>query len=404
MVKRLLALCLALLYLGFPASLRGLESSLCRDTHETCEGGCDLCCAPRQVCGDDWASIEFMTGWLKDAPVPIPLVTSGSLADPLPAAIGQPGTQVLFGDQQVDFGNFSGFRASMGTWLDRCRDVGLEATGFLMEDRTSIFSTDNFSDPDLVVSLPIQLPTGEETSVFALVNREPGTPLPSTGIRTLSSSQLWGAELNAILQQAECGCRNVEGLVGFRHVNLNESLGILVDLTRPVAGGTAMTSGRDYFEAQSRFYGAQVGMRLTQRCGRALLGVSGKMALGANVDVVKVAGSRTQMNPGQASVTTAGFVFAEPTNIGHVTKTRFSVAPEIKLTCAYDLTPRLTAQVGYEVLYWSQVVRPGNQIDRVVNPTQRGGGELVGEARPTPRFETSDLFFQALTCGLRYDF
>ena len=336
--------------------------------------------------------------------MPIPLVSSGSLADPLPAAIGQPGTQVLFGEQQVDFGNYSGLRAAMGTWLDGCRNVGLEASGFLMEDRTSIFSADNIIDPDLVVTLPIQLPTGEETSVFALVNRTPGTPLPSTRIRTLTSSQLWGAELNAVFKQACCGRRNVEGLIGFRHINLDESLGILVDLTRPVGEETAMTSGRDYFEAQSRFYGPQVGLRLMQRCGRVSLGVSGKLALGANVDVVKVAGSRTQVNPGQSPVTTAGFVFSEPSNIGQVSKTRFSVAPEIRLVCAYDLTPRLTAQFGYEVLYWSQVVRPGNQIDRVVNPTQRGGGELVGEARPAPRFDTSDLFFQALSCGLHYSF
>lgn len=336
--------------------------------------------------------------------MPVPLVTSGALADPLPAAIGQPGTQILFGDQPVGFGNFSGLRAVIGTWLDDCHNVGVEASRFLMEGRTSIFSVDNVSGPSEVVTLPIQLPSGEETSVFSLVTRQPGAPLPSTTIRTLSSSQLWGAELNAVFERVRSSCRSVEGLWGFRHINLDESLGILVDLSRPVGNETAMTSGRDVFDAQSRFYGTQVGLRATQCCRRALFTVTGKLAIGTNVDVVNIGGSRTQMNSGQSPVTTAGFVFAEPTNIGRVSKTRFAVAPEVKLSCAYDLTPRLAVQVGYEVLYWSQVVRPGNQIDRVVNPTQRGGGELVGELRPESRFETSDLFFQSLSCGLRYSF
>jgi hypothetical protein len=263
---------------------------------------------------------------------------------------------------------------------------------------------DNVSGPSEVVTLPIQLPTGEETSVFALVTRQPGAPLPSTTIRTLSSSQLWGAELNLVSKQVSNSCRSVEGLWGFRHINLDESLGILVDLSRPVGNETAMTSGRDVFEARSRFYGSHFGLRATQRYHRALFTVTGKLAIGSNVDVVKIAGSRTQMNPGQPPVTTEGFVFAEPTNIGRVSKTRFAVAPEVRVSCSYDLTPRLAVHVGYEVLYWNQVVRLGNQIDRVVNPTQRGGGQLVGAPRPDSRFKTSDLVFQSLSCGLQYTY
>src|SRR5208283_6095108 len=49
-----------------------------------------------------WASSDYLFWWSKNAPAPVPLVTTGSLADPIPGALGQPGTKVLFGDQTLD--------------------------------------------------------------------------------------------------------------------------------------------------------------------------------------------------------------------------------------------------------------------------------------------------------------
>ena len=44
--------------------------------------------------------------------------------------------------------------------------------------------------------------------------------------------------------------------------------------------------------------------------------------------------------------------------------------PEIGFTLGYDLTSRLKATVGYTLLYWSNVARPGDQIDLNVDSRQ----------------------------------
>src|SRR5439155_624080 len=77
---------------------------------------------------------------------------------------------------------------------------------------------------------------------------------------------------------------------------------------------------------------------------------------------------------------------ALPSNIGHYYRSTFSVVPETGIEIGYRLTPRLRGTVGYRLLYWTQVARPGNQTDRTVNPAQvqtdAGVGIGGGPARP----------------------
>ncbi|MCA9220398.1 MAG: BBP7 family outer membrane beta-barrel protein, partial [Planctomycetales bacterium] len=57
---------------------------------------------------------------------------------------------------------------------------------------------------------------------------------------------------------------------------------------------------------------------------------------------------------------------------------------------------------GYEFLFWSDVARPGSQIDLAVNDTQFDGGTLNGAARPRFPFEQGYLWAQGLNLGLDY--
>jgi hypothetical protein len=52
------------------------------------------------------------------------------------------------------------------------------------------------------------------------------------------------------------------------------------------------------------------------------------------------------------------------------------------------------------VLYLDDVVRPGTQIDRVVNATQIGGGALVGPARPAFGFNSTDVWLYGANFGI----
>src|SRR5205814_810605 len=57
-----------------------------------------------------WVDAEYLLWWTKGAPLSTPLVTTGSLTDIPPGALGQPGTRVLFGDHSIGFGALSGLR------------------------------------------------------------------------------------------------------------------------------------------------------------------------------------------------------------------------------------------------------------------------------------------------------
>ena len=55
---------------------------------------------------------------------------------------------------------------------------------------------------------------------------------------------------------------------------------------------------------------------------------------------------------------------------------------------------------------WNDVVRPGNQIDRVVNPnivpTDQDFGVAGGPRRPAPLFNSSDFWAQGVNFGLHF--
>lgn len=355
-------------------------------------------CQPRY-----WATSEYLMGWIQDGPNSVPLIARGSLSDPLPSALGQPGTEVLAGGNQVDYGLLHGGRVSVGKWMDPCQTFGLEATGFLMGKSSPASSFSSVSSDGSSLSVPIQLPNGTETSIFALVNA-PGASLPDERLSVEHSSQLWGAEGNLIFNQRRTCTWNVDGLLGFKHLNLNEALDLNADIQRDVTGGRAVVLGEDHFGTRSEFYGSTVGVRGIRSGRRLQWTTSGAIGLGVNANEVNISGNRSQSSPSSPAATTPGFVFSEPTNIGTFQHRSFSVVPECKLGLSYWLRFRLALDVSYSALYWNNVVRPGDQIDRVVNPTQRGGGTLVGDARPQPLFHRTDLWFHAVGFGVTYRF
>jgi hypothetical protein len=83
------------------------------------------------------------------------------------------------------------------------------------------------------------------------------------------------------------------------------------------------------------------------------------------------------------------------------------VIPETRLQFGYDVTSRVRARVGYNFLYVSDVLRPGNQIDRVVNVNQNGlvgTGTVQTPAVPAPLLQHSDFWAQGVTFGLEFRF
>ena len=61
--------------------------------------------------------------------------------------------------------------------------------------------------------------------------------------------------------------------------------------------------------------------------------------------------------------------FTQTTNIGQQTRNQFEVVPEVQVRGGYNVTSNLRLFAGYDFLYMSRVVRPGDQIDTTLNLT-----------------------------------
>jgi hypothetical protein len=70
----------------------------------------------------------------------------------------------------------------------------------------------------------------------------------------------------------------------------------------------------------------------------------------------------------------------------------------------YDITCRLKATAGYSVVYWSNLMRPGDQISTDVNTSQLLGRTGSGLGVPTYKAVPGDFWVQSFTVGLDYRF
>ena len=87
-------------------SFRHLRPGLCRRSLDLPRhSGNPRSCAP-----DGWVTLEALIWATKNSPLPVPLITTGSPFHALPCALGQPGTQVIYGGDSINLHAAGGFR------------------------------------------------------------------------------------------------------------------------------------------------------------------------------------------------------------------------------------------------------------------------------------------------------
>ena len=369
------------------------------------------------ACCPFWARPEYLLWWLKNRPLPVPLVTTGNPNvgfDPnsvntinTAGALGQPGTQILLGGQNLNSVPFSGMRLTLGTWLDYDELFGIEGSGFVLERLTNLFtvSSDNTGRPPLYFPISTGAADGERGIPIA-------DPLRgfSGSVGVNSSLRLWGAELNGIVNLSRTPAFEFTLLAGLRYADLRENLQIFNTTTDLIFNN--VTNLTDLFDTRNQFYGGQVGSCVAVQHDRFSLSMTGKVALGSTHQVLNIQGAIAQVGPNPLVPpglgTFPGGLFAEPSNIGQRSSNQFTVLPSLEVKLGYELTHRARLIVGYDIIYWNRVVRPGNQIDHNVNLSQNavldpnGSGTLVGPAKPVPLFNRGDFWAQGVNVGVEF--
>lgn len=349
-----------------------------------------------------WVGVDYLNWRIKNGPLPNPMITSGSPSDAVPGALGQPGTRVLAGGNSsngMDYGPFSGIRMNGGFFLDDDRIFSFEGSAFLLEQRSYNFSAST-SDLQPIVTAPFFNTNGIASSIFATVP-DNLTSLPNSTLSIYSYSKLSGGEANVKARFGNPGNGFSSNLLfGGKFTELEENLIYSINSQRPAGGINSVTQGTDQFLTRNWFYGVQVGGGLNYDYKRFHASALGKIALGQTQQNIAIAGSRTNTINGVSAAPTDGFVYALPTNSGMQNQSAFSAIPELQFRLGYDVTRHIQLYAGYDYFYWTNVLRPGNAVDSVINTSQRNGQSLVGAPRPEPIMSPSGIWAQGMTFGV----
>lgn len=396
---------------------------------------CGFC--PPWRCGPParvWARAEYLMWWTKGMYTP-PLVTTAPNGTPrfvpgtdpqvpFAGALGQPGTQILFGGQDLFDELRSGGRITAGIGLDWCYGLGLEFEYFgLGKSHERFLATGLNGDPILARPFfDVNFNNGQGVQSRELVSF-PDTIEGSVRVNAENSLNSYGIRLRqnlccgnldlgpccadtCCLQNVSHGHTRWDFIYGYRHVDLEDSIGIREDLveidpTIPVADRQRFIV-RDGFSSSTRFDGVDLGLAYEfQRC-RWSMDLLAKIAFGNNRQRVRINGSTDSTLPDGTTVDgfpRPGGLLTQTTNIGNYDNDHFSVIPEVGVTLGYRLTNNLSLTCGYTFMYWTNVVRAGEQIDFNVDSRLLADPNAAGATRPQFTFHTTDFWAQGLNFG-----
>jgi Putative beta barrel porin-7 (BBP7) len=200
-------------------------------------------------------------------------------------------------------------------------------------------------------------------------------------------------------------------------MGLEEDLGV-TQTTNVLAGGNVGFRGElvsagstvnviDRIQTRNDFYGGQVGLQKEAQWHRVFVCTAFKVAIGQTHETVNTFGTSTLLRSDGTTATAAGGLLAVPGTSLLKSLNPITYIPEFNLTVGYDITPHIRVSAGYTFLYWSDVVRPGVQFNRVVNsavvPTSLEFGSSVTPMLATgPTFRHSDFWAQGVSFGVAF--
>jgi hypothetical protein len=292
-----------------------------------------------------WAQVSYIHWWLGGVRSPALVVTP---------------TSVLGGNLAPR--EFSGIQASFGEWLDADHYTALEIAGFWLGKHRSAFTfrTDGAGNP------PIGLPILAPDSAVALIT---GPGFASGSVTVNNIVDFHGLELNMVQNVLRVNGWTLDHFVGLRYLYLKDTLTMDTSATSLADGvlffnGTALPAGStvgvsDRFGIRNRFYGGQVGARLSWTWCDFEIGAAAKLGFGATRRTATIEGASTNFTTNE---TLAGGLLAQPSNSGRHGTTHFSFVPEIGGTVSWQATPCIRLLAGYSFLYWTRVQRASEQV------------------------------------------
>ncbi len=377
------------------------------DGAECCEDFCGLpLCSPP---GRFWLRADYLMWWTNGVRLP-PLVTTSPLGTPSEQAgvLGYPNTSVLYGNDTVLNEGRSGYRTTVGMWLDACHTWGVEFDYLSLGQYADGFSQSSTGNPILArpfFNLETNAQASELVAYRGLVEGSISASV-SDYFQSAGATLSWNlCTCDSCCESCDpcgddCGppllfCCRTDLLLGLRYYNLSDSVIVGEDLRVTEEGPLENTTFviRDNFRAENHFYGSEVGLRTRLYRGRWSMEILTKIALGNTHRTVTIDGTTAITAPNEPTRTYDAGILAGYSNSGKYESDHFTMIPQLGLELGYQVNCNLRAYVGYNILYWCGVARAADQIDLNLDP--RNFPPSTGGGLPFPQFPGDSSSFWA---------
>ncbi len=351
-----------------------------------------------------WFRGEYL-GWMTKGQRLPPLVTSSAWGTPIDSAgdLDDVDTRILFGHRTIHDQLRSGGRMTVGYWWDPSQQGGIEASYFGVDGHDVHYR--ERGESDLILARPFyDLNAGAGDS---LLISYPGVMDGLIDIQ--ADMEFSGAELLLRRMATISPTSRVDFVAGYRYARLMDQLAIRESLA-PLDAASGFLPGTfversDLFQSVNEFHGGQLGVIVDWIGERWAIQARGKIGVGATQTANVIAGETATWDPVPETLsTTSGGLLALPSNIGHYRNGGFSTFSEFGLSLEYNVACQLKVSLGYTLIFWTELARAGDQVQLDVNPSQIGGGALIGSPRPRFPAARTDFWAQGLNFGVEYLF
>jgi hypothetical protein len=224
-----------------------------------------------------------------------------------------------------------------------------------------------------------------------------------------TGSGLSGAEVLARLpvyrRPLPDGQLRIDALAGYRYLYLADGLLVRQEFFPLTGAGAGTRTVRlDDFRTSNRFNGGSFGAAAFFERGAFSAELTARADPGETTRVARITGLTATFAPGFLPFVTPGGFLTQLSNVGTHGPDRFTVVPEVDLRLGWRPTHWLRLTAGYSLLVFTDVLRPGEQIDPRLNPNLLQGAAGGGVARPTYAAHGTDVLIQGATLGLEVFF
>jgi hypothetical protein len=291
---------------------------------------------------------------------------------------------------------FSGGRFTLGYWVTDddpwARKAGIHLFG--AETRFFFLGQRSFSFSDgMSPTLVRPFFDVNDRVDSAVIVAAPG--LATGTIADTVKADMWGSEANVwanLYYNCPGTCISFDAMAGFRFLQFNDDIRINRESTfaqnlaafpafTSLAGSTIQES--EVFGTHNNFYGGQVGLAGKLFLGDFTAEADLKLALGTNSEEIHIDGRQLLTAPNGTTTTFPGALLALPSNIGRFHQNKFTQIPEADLKVSVPLGCHCTASLGFNIFYWSRIVRAADQIDQNIDITQIPNFPGAASATPT---------------------